>query len=236
MTFVNIFNSPEIPKKDTWYRMEERENEKHPIDKSLIGKTVFPFRIIVRCGYWISPVDLDGRELNEAAIDYLAKKLGLNSEVIEGVVYGMTPSGLSYITQCDREKPPGYIAEKVEAGQFGIDDRYVHQLRNVYRKVRQHWLDKERSQKPQEHPINLRTFWYADVERLDFTITGIVTRQIGKYNSGGWSGGYDWEEFDAPYLHTTNTQRLYVAKWLFYENRKIYIHPLDIEGTNNALL
>lgn len=203
--------------------MEERESEKHPADRGLVGTSVRVSRIITRCGYWLSPVDLDGTALNNAAVDYLAKQLDLSREAVESVIFATSSRGIQDTKDWRRWGERGDAPRR-------LYEHYTPQLKNVYRIVRQEWLDGERGKK-HEHPINLRTFWYADADEYSLTIDSIATRQIGYYHAGGWTGGYDWEEFDGPYLDVRNTQTLYVARWNWPGKRKVYIHPLDVKGT-----
>ena len=208
MLVINASDSS-LYDKSKWYRMEEREQEETKADASLVGSTVTASRVIVRCGYWISPLDLDVKELNDAEIRYVAVNSGvLNMRDVERVllqVCGDDPN-------IDRMR-----------------DTYYSALRYVYKRVRDYWMHSVRGSYTLEHPINLRTFWYTDVEPRPFEITRVTRKQIGTYQQGGMTSGY-WTGYEdyPPHPKVQASHALDATRWTPRSRRTIYIHPLDV--------
>lgn len=210
------------------YRLPEREKTKTPYDKALVGKRVSFKKIVIRTGYRLTPqdpfpTDSLGEETDAMCVKYLAQKSGKAEDVIKEVVDAL-----------DLRNPYKHV-------RYNVLGMAMNAMKNRYyeRKLPEN--------------LNLRTFWYVDydskiddfatVERsMHGTARDVVHRQVGIRNPGSHYGGWDYEDYDPPFLDLKLTQPLYRVDldwlpsswriktrtgWLGYT---VFVHPADIIG------
>lgn len=196
------------------YRIEEREHEKFPFDRSRVGKYVYVNRIIKRCGYAISPTDCPDEYLKVAAHRYFVGNFkNLTSTQLDYNHSYPSNSDLE-VTDDDRE-----LIHRI-CQVANIPERRL--LQGVYYILRNRWFKEQPLSKELHH---LRTFWYADYERpIELYISRCVTKQIGIHHEATSYHGYEYDDYDPAYLSVWTYQTVYQSE--LYGT--VFIHPLDI--------
>lgn len=162
-------------------------------------ETIVPTkRIIVRTGYFTSPVELYGEELANATVSYIARQ-GVSKDDTLKIICALF--GDPSYTETDYPWP-------------------WKRLEQVYRNVRADWVRK--------FPRGDRTFWYVDIPEQNFLVHKIVYRKNGRPVPASGQASDWSEDYDPPYLEEWVTQGLYTIQAYENSNKAFYIHPLDL--------
>jgi len=210
--------------KEKWYRMKEREKVTTPItQKFKMGDWLLAKRIIVRCGYYNSPLDMPDDLVREQTIDKIWHKANEIAAVKNGQMQEWMLRSLNH--NLDKEQytiSREAVLNTINAAGGGRDiDDVLHTL--AY-EVRGPWLDEQNKTLPTDARW-LRTFWYVDRDYMG-QFEQMRNRFIGYRQSGG---PCDEEGCDPPYLSVIGHQMLYKVTWGWAT--EAYIHPLDlVEG------
>ena len=200
----------------TWYFDEEREKQKTPINKELIGKWIKAEKQIARMGYLFSYMDFAGyNEEFETARDIifnqLSKVSSFNSE------HKFSDEQLKIL---DSNIHDWFKSD-------GVPSHLKYKARNillnqVYKKL---------------NIPKYRHIWYDTRDDIfkdeQFKITGIKHCWIGEYVAPSSSSSYNYDaggmdyDYDPGGLNNAVHHSVYIAQsnWL---PGTVYIHPLDV--------
>lgn len=212
------------PRRNKWYALPERHQERTPIDKAMVGKTVKVSRVIVRAGYLFTPTDVDDYALTESVV-----KSHCADQLRETVMYCI----------------PLYLRDTIIGSEQFDPSIFRHALdlleaawgkaiyRNELYSARDRWMYAAYAQPEYSKYKHLRTFWYAPVEEKHDTVplTGIKYRMCGIHYPP--SGGH-YDDYDPGGLYDVCRQGVYTANANFrmyddYEiDMPVLIHPLDV--------
>jgi hypothetical protein len=194
------------PKED-WIRIPHREEHSfrapgRPRSDDFYGDYISTKRIIVRAGYFYSPMDMPEEEALAKVYQRLALRFPELSE-----------------------------AEKVSDLLDWLSFNEIQLFRHVLYEVRGEWHHAIEQTLPQ-HARNLRTFWYVDLpDPISTQMSGIRMKQIGYRFPGNRGSYWGPDDYDPPYLSQQVAQKLYkIERYESLQGGAFtyYIHPLDI--------
>ena len=219
---VKIIDLEEVWKdKDKWYRIEEREKVATPIRKVPYGSWISANRIVIRAGYFNSPMDMPIEELREQIYQEIRQDAGWR--MIQARDGNLEPDNWQ-IGQLAIPKSKlaeslseiSYAQVKSILAELGSEPERI--ARDYAYSIRKRWLAKQ--------PKNdLRTLWYIDWPDFTSQMQGIVMKKIGR----PW---HDWDEFggNTSGFEEIGHQQLYKFHdyWHDLSDMVYYVHPLDV--------
>lgn len=231
---IELERVPDLPPREKWYRLEERENETTNIILPWnYGSFVEYDRYIVRAGYYWQPEDMPLDLLMERSLQhtqnhanmYLGKdrKTKLTLELM-----GIYPDYELMYDDKSKNVPTGPITrEIIESVLWAISTQPEYLLKDLFYRIRGDWLAQQ-----EEYKTRLRTFWYVDTDFGSSQIREHYFKQIGKKQDGWMSGGYYESEYVPPYFAMQSQHRLYHIGWSdgVHQGEKTYVHPHDVKG------
>lgn len=197
----------EAARKD-WQRVPARETGKTAAPLK-VGARVAWSRSIERVGYYFSPLDMPAADLEIAA-------------------YGLLRHRTADVSERD-------LRTVLDA--LGDQSRHYWVFQELYREVRQSWLELQRGDYLHAHPesrawLNLRTFWYREHARLEGVIVARKNHVVGAW----YPPSHDWDTDDVEPggLAGKFNQVVYVVEidhprhWPDYGGLR-KVHPADAE-------
>ena len=226
----------ELPPRDKWFRLPEREHVKTDILKLNAGSWIETKRVIIRAGYYYQPFDMPMELLEERMKQHVMVSMNDYGEP------GLYPYNPDYpLRNKDKINPWGTFTDKHYEllGKVFQDD--IERIgKQLYYRLRGEWMyDQKKSARTDKDRDKLwfKTFWYVDLNQSDsYQIQEYKRKQCGAYSSGG--GGYYGDDYDPPYLAASVVQTLYLVSDVYnnghYES--IYVHPLDCKQDRSKYL
>lgn len=212
-----------LPKRESWFRLPEREKTKTDILRLNEGSWIETDRIIVRAGYYYQPMDMPMDLLRERA----------RKHVINFMNRGMALVGdFQPLYDGDIEGDFDYLdMDRLMDALFTSEDSM---LKGLYYKLRGIWGREMRAElfKEDKAQAYLKTFYYVNIDKRSYQIDTIKMKHCGTWNSS--FGGYYGDDYDPPFLSTSVYQHLYYVGTILNQDRpeSVYVHPLDCYDLN----
>lgn len=240
LTDVNLwFNSI----RDKWYRIPERENKSWRVPKIEYGSWVNAERVIVRAGYYVSPVDMPVDLLEQRLIRHVLNSVNFYYKSKKRPVFDIRSALF------DGSPLPLRDTDDLVDGPMDEEmlDLCMHSLstwpdsfwNKLAFRVRGKWYNEEKARIAKENPsiaLDYKTFWYVD-HTVSQQMRDIYIRRTGKYHAP--HGGYDYwgdYDYDPGGLGLGTSQKLiHIGSWgrhvalQDYKDFQVYIHPADVD-------